>query len=134
MSSSYLRRRGRLLAIAALATCVLSIGEALAVPIECGMTLKAAISVPGEVDVFTFSAAGGETVAISTPGTIPQAPFRPCWQLYAAPLQPGDPVDPVGGMGCGLAIRTLPRAGQYVIQAFDGDGNDNTGSYSLTLE
>src|SRR5262245_51046516 len=106
---------------------------AATLPISCGQTLREAINPAGETDIFMFVAGGGETVTISTPGTIPQQPFRPCWQLLAPPPVPGPP-QALGGQTCGQGERTLPRPGTYIIKVLDGNGNDDTGAYSVTLE
>lgn len=118
------------LALSASAGSAPRVGMAL----ECGQTQQGSIAAPGESDIFTISALGGETIAISSPGSLPQSPYRPCWQLFQPGAMVGDPPTPLGGVDCGLGVRTLPAGGTYSIQVFDGRDNDNTGDYSMSVE
>ena len=93
----------------------------------CGQTLPGTLSVLGESDCFTFDAAAGETVSITTEETA--GFFQACWFLYTpsgARLGPPTPL-------CGQDLRTLPEAGTYTIEVLDNPLVPETGAYDVNL-
>ncbi len=114
--------------VAVVAVTVVATGVGAAtVAIQCGETATGLLAAGHELDEYTFSAVGGETIFVTTSNTVtPSA----CWHVLAPPSG-----TPVGGAICaGGAALTLPaQSGVYTIDVF-GSTATATGSYALTLE
>ena len=97
-------------------------------PIHFGQTISATIDSPGEMDVYTFSAAAGDNVLVRLVSTAinpairihgpdgMEVPGRRAQMYYEAVIE-----------SC-----ILPSTGTYLILAYDS-GKFNTGNYQLTL-
>lgn len=89
--------------------------------IACGDSVAGSLASIGESDCYTFTAAQGEAVGITTQETA--GIFQACWTLFT-------PAGVSMGQTCGHDERTLPDTGTYTIQVADA-GDDETGAYSL---
>ena len=92
-----------------------------------------AISAPGEIDTWTFTAASGDSISISI-GEVPGGPdptFTP-WIRLQNPS--GVQIGSSAGALVGQINVTAPLSGTYTVLAASNDSfNDATGSYRLTL-
>jgi hypothetical protein len=93
--------------------------------ITCGETIKAAIDVPSEMDIYQFEGQAGERVLIDAERT--SGSLAPRIVLYP----PGGGDDVV--VGDGFVSYKLAQSGTYTIRLTDV-GVDQTGSYSITLK
>src|SRR5207247_1138907 len=92
-------------------------------PILCGETKSGSIDVVGETDTYTFTAAGGEAVAITTARAT--GAITACWELFAP-----DGTAVIGQV-CGQGEAIMPsESGVYTIKVFDS-GLDGTGTYNF---
>jgi hypothetical protein len=92
--------------------------------LACGETKSGDLSVPTDVDCFTFTAEAGETVSITTSETA--GVFQSCWEI----MTPGD--TSLGKFCNGQDQRTLPASGTYTIEVSD-NGADQIGIYDINM-
>ena len=106
---------------------------AIAETLDNGGVVSGAISTIGEVDVFTFSAVAGDSIALRVADTettqFVNSAFFPRVELF-------DPnglfVDSGQGFLVGSLFERLVQTGEYSVRVFDNSsGNDETGSYNL---
>jgi hypothetical protein len=100
-----------------------------ATPISCGQTITNSISLPTQIDAYTFSGNAGEAVILSPHGM--SGNFCAATTLY-------DPAgNRIGGVNCNTSSASiaLPTTGTYTILLYAGGSAlfQGTGSYALTL-
>jgi cysteine-rich repeat protein len=101
----------------------------------CG-DIAAGVVPGGDIDTYTFTAAGGEVVSIAVGQSLADTFFQPCWQLF-------DPTGAaVGALTCSPVSSTsgtpaqavtLSAAGTYTVMVTEAQADFRTGSYQLNV-
>jgi Viral BACON domain len=114
-----------------MAVCVLVPGAAFAQALGNGANASGVIATAGQVDSWTFAATTGDAIALSMAEVGADSAFVPWIRL----LRPDGTI--VGNASSGLVAQinvTANQTGTYTVLAASNDaGNDDLGSYVLTL-
>ena len=127
--TSWVRRLIQLVAVGALCLPpMLSAQGAMA----NGQNYVSTIGAAGEVDIYTFSATAGESIALAIGEVGADSPFVPWIRLF----RPDNTMigSASGILAAQIEILTAPSTGTYTVQVASADaGLNDTGTYTLTL-
>ncbi|MBN1659857.1 MAG: hypothetical protein JXA93_15740, partial [Anaerolineae bacterium] len=100
-----------------------------ATALSFGQTVAGSISMPGEMDAYTFSGEAGDVVLAGmslTSGSL--------WPQVRVYDPNGNPVGTASGSAHAEVVATLPVDGSYLLLACDGYNGTYTGSYNVHLQ